>query len=122
MGEEAFNTATKIVHSISKEEYEDGNKTQAKDFHYSRLHPRFIIKDQCAVKSSLPVKNDGKMVTATTVDYSNGGICLKYGEEELPEGVKVKINIDALKISDKDAEVRWSVFHEGASYSGLKWI
>ncbi len=119
----SYGNGIKIVEPITKEEYEAG-KNQAvptdSSFISSREHPRFIIKQKCLIKNGTADKTSTEIM-ATTIDYSHGGIALKYGECVLPEGVTVHLDIDNLRISNKEAEVCWSVFHEGASYSGLKW-
>lgn len=114
--------AVTIINPVSREEYERGKAAEKAELCDKRAYIRKSVTVECSLG---PVSSDSgsfEHMTAKIVDYSEGGLCLKYRENKLPAGCRVKVLTEALDATEKEACVVWSKHLNGTFKSGLKWV
>lgn len=112
-----------MIIPISEKEYRNGKQREKKDPYYSRLYFRITMISNCKLRPFFPYRDLSKLTDMKTRDYSDGGLGLLYRGQKLSTGYRVMARIDALEISDRKAEVVWSMsVPDGFFMSGLKWM
>ena len=86
-----------------------------------RLHVRTKAKKKCILRIPCVDRRGSEAMFVETLDHSKGGLGIIYDCEKISVGNRVLVYIDALNVSQKEAEVVWSKQVNGDCSAGLRW-
>ena len=112
-----------MIEAVTGEEYNAGRKKDKMDYCDMRQHVRKYLTEEHTT-TILPESKHFPPLPAQIIDYSTGGICLKYQGEKLSINSKYYIDGGALGASKKEAVVVWSGEKNWNNNfkSGFQWL
>ena len=95
--------------------------TTGEEYSPERLHVRTKAKNKCILRIPCVDTAGSEAMFVETSDHSKGGLGIIYDCEKISVGNRVSVYIDALNVSQKEAEVVWSKQANGDCSAGLQW-
>lgn len=109
-----------LIHSIITREEEQFISRYGHEC--KRRFTRKKIKEACQLSMVSSTQLLHEPLITETVDYSEGGIAIKYDGPTFPIGEQLKVDIKSLDIAEKAAAVAWSNKSGNVVKAGLMWI
>lgn len=90
----------------------------------TRKYKRFNSSNPCIIETLLENKSPcNHKIEAEFLNYSSGGMGIRYSGEKLADGEYIRVFAEAIKISEKEARIVWtSGIGERTYRAGLQWI
>ena len=87
-----------------------------------RLHVRTKAKKKCILRIPCVDKGGSEAMFVETLDHSKGGLSIIYNGKKISIGNRIFVYIEALNVSQKEAEVVWLKQINGNCAAGLRWV
>ena len=126
--EKPFNSTElmdRVIKAIEENQVMNINEAQSKltegEYNPERQHVRTKVKKKCILRIACVDTGGREAMFVETLSHSEGGLSIIYDGEKLSVGNRVLVYIEALNVSQKEAEVVWLEQINGDCTAGLRW-